>query len=140
MAPFEERLVAPRHHALAGALGHARHLNRRLDYDAHHNGGYDGHHNLAEGALPMPMIDVYAAAGTFADTHQLAVDLAATVMRIEQVPDIPLFRQNTAAFVHELPASSLANVDGDSRYVRGQVLTHAGALDRDKHLAGDAPL
>ncbi len=83
----------------------------------------------------MPMIDVYAAAGTFADTHQLAVDLAATVMRIEQVPDIPLFRQNTAAFVHELPASSLANVDGDSRYVRVQVLTNAGALDRDKQLA-----
>ena len=83
----------------------------------------------------MPMIDVYAAAGTFADTHQLAVDLAAAVMRVEQVPDIPMFRQNTAAFVHELPASSLANVDGDSSYVRVQVLTNAGALDRDKQLA-----
>jgi phenylpyruvate tautomerase PptA (4-oxalocrotonate tautomerase family) len=83
----------------------------------------------------MPMIDVYAAAGTFADTHQLAVDLATAVMKVEQVPDIPLFRQNTAAFVHELPASSLANVDGDSGYVRVQVLTNAGALDRDKQLA-----
>ncbi|HEY6792912.1 MAG TPA: hypothetical protein VI365_36940 [Trebonia sp.] len=83
----------------------------------------------------MPMIDVYAAAGTFADTHQLAVDLASAVMKVEQVPDIPLFRQNTAAFVHELPASSLANVDGDSGYVRVQVLTNAGALDRDKQLA-----
>ena len=51
----------------------------------------------------MPMIDVYAAAGTFADTHRLAVDLATAVMTIEQVPDIPMFRQNTAAFVHELP-------------------------------------
>ena len=83
----------------------------------------------------MPMIDVYAAAGTFADTHQLAVDLATAVMTIEQVPDIPMFRQNTAAFVHELPASSLSNVDGDSSYVRVQVLTNAGALDRDKQLA-----
>ena len=51
----------------------------------------------------MPMIDIYAAAGTFADTHQLAADAAGTVMRVEQVPDIPMFRQNTAAFVHELP-------------------------------------
>ena len=83
----------------------------------------------------MPMIDVYAAAGTFADTHQLATDLARAVMTVEQVPDIPMFRQNTAAFVHELPAAALANVDGDSTYVRVQVLTNAGALDRDKQLA-----
>jgi phenylpyruvate tautomerase PptA (4-oxalocrotonate tautomerase family) len=83
----------------------------------------------------MPMIDVYAAAGTFADKHRLAVDLATAVMTIEQVPDIPMFRQNTAAFVHDLAADSLANVDGDSNYVRVQVLTNAGALDRDKQLA-----
>ena len=83
----------------------------------------------------MPMIDVYAAANTFADKHQLAVDLATAVMTVEQVPDIPMFRKNTAAFVHELAADSLANVDGDSNYVRVQVLTNAGALDRDKQLA-----
>jgi phenylpyruvate tautomerase PptA (4-oxalocrotonate tautomerase family) len=83
----------------------------------------------------MPMIDVYAAAGTFADEHRLAVDLASTLMKIERVPDIPMFRKNTAAFVHPLPAQSLANVDGDSTYVRVQVLTNAGALDRDKQLA-----
>ena len=83
----------------------------------------------------MPMIDIYAAAGTFADTHQLAADAARTVMRVEQVPDIPMFRQNTAAFVHELPADCLSNVDGDTNYVRVQVLTNAGALDRDKQLA-----
>jgi phenylpyruvate tautomerase PptA (4-oxalocrotonate tautomerase family) len=83
----------------------------------------------------MPMIDTYATAGTFADKHQLAVDLATAVMTIEQVPDIPMFRQNTAAFVHELPAGDLSNVDGDSTYVRVQVLTNAGALDRDKQLA-----
>ncbi|HLK78100.1 MAG TPA: hypothetical protein VKU77_31185 [Streptosporangiaceae bacterium] len=82
----------------------------------------------------MPMIDVYAAAGTFPDRHQLAVDLATAVMTIEQVPDIPMFRQNTAAFVHDLPADSLSNVDGEHAYVRVQVLTNAGALDRDKQL------
>ena len=83
----------------------------------------------------MPMIDAYATAGTFADKHQLARDLAAAVMQIEQVPDIPMFRKNTAAFVHELPAGALSNVDGDGNYVRVQVLTNAGALDRDKQLA-----
>ena len=83
----------------------------------------------------MPMIDAYAAAGTFADKHKLAVDLATAVMTVEQVPDIPMFRQNTAAFVHELPAGGLSNVDGDSGYVRIQVLTNAGALDRGKQLA-----
>ena len=83
----------------------------------------------------MPMIDVYAVAGTFPDEHQLARDLAAAVMAVEQVPDIPLFRQNTAAFVHDLSAGSLSNVDGDDNYVRVQVLTNAGALDRAKQLA-----
>ena len=83
----------------------------------------------------MPMIDVYATAGTFADKHKLAADLAATLMAVEQVPDIPMFRQNTAAFVHDLPEGDLSNVDGDSNYVRIQVLTNHAALDRDKQLA-----
>jgi phenylpyruvate tautomerase PptA (4-oxalocrotonate tautomerase family) len=81
------------------------------------------------------MIDVYAAAGTFGDPKRLAQQLAATLMTIEQVPDIPMFRKNTAAFVHDLPADRLSNVDGDSTYVRVQVLTNSGALDRDKQLA-----
>jgi phenylpyruvate tautomerase PptA (4-oxalocrotonate tautomerase family) len=83
----------------------------------------------------MPMIDVHATAGTFADTHQLAADLAAALMAVEQVPDIPMFRKNTAAFIHEMPAGSISNVAGDSSYVRIQVLTNAGALDRGKQLA-----
>jgi phenylpyruvate tautomerase PptA (4-oxalocrotonate tautomerase family) len=37
--------------------------------------------------------------------------------------------------VHDLPSSHLANVDGDASYVRVQVLTNAGAPDRDKQLA-----
>ena len=83
----------------------------------------------------MPMIDVYATAGTFGDTQRLATDLATTLKTIEGVPDIPMFRQNTAAFVHELPAGAISNVDGDTNYVRVQVLTNDGALDRDKQLA-----
>jgi phenylpyruvate tautomerase PptA (4-oxalocrotonate tautomerase family) len=83
----------------------------------------------------MPMIDVYAATGTFPDKHRLGAALATALMTIEQVPDIPMFRQNTAAFVHDLPPGSLSNVDGDSTYVRIQVLTNKGALDRAKQLA-----
>jgi phenylpyruvate tautomerase PptA (4-oxalocrotonate tautomerase family) len=82
----------------------------------------------------MPMIDVYAAAGTFRDAHALARDLAAAVMRWEQVPDLPLFSKNTAAFVHEMDAAAISNVDGDSNYIRVQVLTPIGVLDRDKQL------
>jgi phenylpyruvate tautomerase PptA (4-oxalocrotonate tautomerase family) len=52
----------------------------------------------------MPMIDVYATAGTFTDKHQLAAD------------------------------DSLSNVNGDNTYVRVQVLTNDKALDRDKQL------
>jgi phenylpyruvate tautomerase PptA (4-oxalocrotonate tautomerase family) len=83
----------------------------------------------------VPMIDVYSSTSTFADPHALAVELAGTLMRIEGVPDIPMFRQNTAAFVHDLPDGALSNVEGESSYVRVQVLTNAGALDRDKQLA-----
>jgi phenylpyruvate tautomerase PptA (4-oxalocrotonate tautomerase family) len=82
----------------------------------------------------MPMIDVYAATGTFRDPHTLARDLAAAVMRWEQVPDLPLFANNTAAFIHDLDATAIANVAGDSNYVRVQVLTPAGVLDREKQL------
>jgi hypothetical protein len=64
----------------------------------------------------MPMIDIYAAAGTLPDIKKLATDAAALVKSVEQVPDIPVFRKNTAAFVHEM-------------------LTNAGALDRDKQIA-----
>ena len=83
----------------------------------------------------MPMIDVYATVGTFKDPKSLARDLAETLMKIEQVPNIPMFRKNTAAFVHDLPDGALSNVDGDGNYVRVQVLTNAGALNRDKQLA-----
>lgn len=83
----------------------------------------------------MPMIDVYAVDGTFPDNAAVAQSLASTLMTIEGVPNIPMFRDNTAAFIHSLPASSISNVEGANDYVRIQVLTNAGALDREKQLA-----
>jgi hypothetical protein len=82
----------------------------------------------------MPMIDVYASEATFARPHDLARDLAAAVMRWEQVPDILLFRKNTAAFVHQMAPATISNVDGESDYIRVEVLTPVGVLDREKQL------
>src|SRR5438093_4685016 len=80
------------------------------------------------------MIDVYAAEGTFADKHMLAQNLAQAVMRWEQVPEISLFSDNTAAFIHDLPADAIANAADASNYIRVQVLTPVNVLDRDKQL------
>jgi phenylpyruvate tautomerase PptA (4-oxalocrotonate tautomerase family) len=77
---------------------------------------------------------VYAGEGTFSDKHTLAQALARAVMRWEQVPEIPLFLDNTAAFIHDLPAEAISNAVGDSNYVRVQVLTPINVLDRDKQL------
>jgi phenylpyruvate tautomerase PptA (4-oxalocrotonate tautomerase family) len=82
----------------------------------------------------MPMIDVYATEGTFQDRKTPARDLAAAVMRWEGVPEIALFQKNTAAFVHDLRPDAVSNVAGDDDYVRVQVLTPIGVLDRDKQL------
>jgi len=82
----------------------------------------------------MPMIDVYATEGTFKDRKTLARELASAVMRWEAVPAIPLFKDNTAAFVHDLPEDAISNVTGDSNYVRVQVLTPVGVLNREKQL------
>jgi hypothetical protein len=37
-----------------------------------------------------------------------------------------------------LTGTSISNVNGDSDYVRIQVLANAGALDRNKQLAGSS--
>jgi phenylpyruvate tautomerase PptA (4-oxalocrotonate tautomerase family) len=94
---------------------------------------YDSHHNERRESA-MPMIDVYSTEGTFSDKHALASDLANAVMRWEKVPPISLFMNNTAAFVHDLPEGAISNAAGDSNYVRVQVLTPVGVLDRDKQL------
>ncbi|MGC1185697.1 MAG: hypothetical protein WBA31_11205 [Candidatus Dormiibacterota bacterium] len=80
------------------------------------------------------MIDVYATEGKFSDRHSLAKDLANAVMRWEKVPPISLFSNNTAAFIHDLPKDSMSNAAGNSNYVRVQILTPVGVLDRDKQL------
>ncbi|UQX88764.1 tautomerase family protein [Jatrophihabitans telluris] len=82
----------------------------------------------------MPMIDVTAAVGTFADKAALTRALAECMMRWEGVPPISLFSDNTAAFVRELPPDALSNANGAADYVRVDVLTPAGVLDRDKKL------
>jgi phenylpyruvate tautomerase PptA (4-oxalocrotonate tautomerase family) len=82
----------------------------------------------------VPMIDVYAREGTFHDRASLAKALASAVMKWERVPDLELFRGNTAAFIHEMPGDSISNVNGGSDYVRVQVLTPVGVLDREKQL------
>lgn len=82
----------------------------------------------------MPMIDVYASEGTFGDPRKLAQDLASAVMRWEQVPNLALFRDNTAAFIHEMPPTAMSTVAGRNDYIRVQVLTPVAALDRDKQL------
>jgi phenylpyruvate tautomerase PptA (4-oxalocrotonate tautomerase family) len=95
---------------------------------------YDDHHIEHRRSHPMPMIDVYAAAGTFTQKNSLARDLAAAMMRWEGVPAIPLFLDNTAAFIHELEPEAISNAAGDSTYVRVQILTPVGVLDRDKQV------
>ena len=82
----------------------------------------------------MPMIDVYATAGTFNEKQKLAQDLAQAVMRWEGVPEIPLFADNTTAFIHDLPADAISTASGKSDYVRVQVLTPIGVLNREKQL------
>src|SRR5260221_14568685 len=82
----------------------------------------------------MPMIDVYAAAGTFVDKNKLAQDLANAVLKWEGVPSTDLFKRNTAAFVHELPSDAISNAAGDNNYVRVQVLTPVNVLNREKQV------
>ena len=79
------------------------------------------------------MIDVYATSGTCADPKTLARNLAATLTKIEHPghPDVPTEHRG----IPRPPHVALSNVQGDSNYVRVQVLTNAGALDREKQLA-----
>ena len=88
----------------------------------------------------MPMIDLYVPTATFADVHDVARRAATIVKNAEQVPDIPMFRNNTAAFVHELPRAAISDAAGAGDHVRVQVLTNAAALDREKQLAVVAEL
>jgi phenylpyruvate tautomerase PptA (4-oxalocrotonate tautomerase family) len=82
----------------------------------------------------MPMIDVYAPEGLFpagADAL-LGQELTHAVLRAEGVSAPgPFHLDNTAAFVHLLPASAIGTAAGPSaRVVRVQVVTPPGSLGR----------
>jgi len=82
----------------------------------------------------MPVIDVYTTKGKVSDRKKLAQDLAQAIMRWENVPEIPFFTDNTAAFVHELDSDAFSDAAGGNNHVRVTVTTNAGALDRDQQL------
>ena len=92
----------------------------------------------------MPMIDVYATTGTFANRSELARDLAAAMMRWEGVPEIPLFLDNTAAFVHDLDPDALANASKAIQLAEAQKNTQIATMaksekDRLTKLSAGAP-
>ena len=83
----------------------------------------------------MPMIDVYAPADLFpADADRaLGEQLTLAVLRAEGVPTPgPFHTNNTAAYIHRLPASAVQTAaTALARTVRIQVITPPGALSRD---------
>ena len=83
----------------------------------------------------MPMIDVYAPAGIFpADAdEQLGTELTRAVLRAEGVAQPgPFHLDNTAAFIHRLPAESISTASTPgSPSVRVQIVTPPGSLNRD---------
>ncbi len=81
----------------------------------------------------MPMIDVYAPEGLFpaGSERQLAEELTAALLRAEGAPAAGPYLDNTAAYLHVLPAAAVHTAaTGSARTVRVQVLTPPGALDR----------
>jgi phenylpyruvate tautomerase PptA (4-oxalocrotonate tautomerase family) len=83
----------------------------------------------------MPMIDVYAPADLFpADADSpLGDELTHAVLRAEGVAEPGAFHlDNTAAFIHRLPATAISTAGAASaRVVRVQIITPPGALSRD---------
>ena len=83
----------------------------------------------------MPMIDVYAPEDLFpADADsQLGNELTHAVLRAEGVTHPgPFHLDNTAAFIHRLPAASISTANTPSaRTVRVQIITPPGALNRE---------
>ncbi len=81
----------------------------------------------------MPIIDVYAPADLFPEgsERRLAEELTAALLRAEGAPLADPYLENTAAYLHPLPAASVHTAGTDAaRTVRVQVLTPPGALDR----------
>ena len=83
----------------------------------------------------MPMIDVYAAADLFppGSDRQLAEELTAALLRAEGVAQPgPAHTNNTGAYIHRMPPSSVHTAATDSaRTVRVQIVTPPAALTRE---------
>src|SRR4249920_478308 len=93
-APGRQELDRALDHRGAGLVSHEPSLPS-MHYDIDHNAARWDRDNTGmtqtdhrRRSSPMPMIDVTATEGTFADPHALAQAVAAAVMSIEQVPDI----------------------------------------------------
>ncbi len=83
----------------------------------------------------MPMIDVYAPSDLFPaeSDRELGRELTAAVLRAEGVPTPgPYHANNTAAYIHRLPASAVQTAaTAAARTVRVQIITPPGALNRE---------
>ena len=105
----------------------------------------------------MPIIDVYAPAGLFpsGSDRQLGEALGLAVLRAEGVTTPgPVYGNNTAVYIHHMPASAVQTVaTAEARTARVQITTPPGLLNREgqkqivkeateivAQLAGDATL
>jgi phenylpyruvate tautomerase PptA (4-oxalocrotonate tautomerase family) len=83
----------------------------------------------------MPMIDLWAPSDLFPanSERELAQDLALALLKAEGVTNPgPLHLNNTGAYIHFLPPSTIHTAAQDkAKTVRIQVLTPPGALNRD---------
>ena len=82
----------------------------------------------------MPMIDVYAAAGTFSDKNRLAHDLARAVMRWEAGPRDPAVRRQHRG-VHPRPAGRSDLDRGRAQRLRARAGPHAGGCPGPRQAA-----
>lgn len=81
----------------------------------------------------MPVIDVTAPADLFPEgaDRQLAGELTAALLRAEGNPAAAPYLENTAAYIHRVPAGAVHTAGtASARTVRVQVLTPPGALGR----------
>jgi phenylpyruvate tautomerase PptA (4-oxalocrotonate tautomerase family) len=82
----------------------------------------------------MPAIDVYAPADLFpaGSDRELAKELTEALLRAEGAPLAAPYLENTAAYIHRLPSSSVHTAGTDAaRTVRVQIITPPNALDRN---------
>ena len=82
----------------------------------------------------MPMIDVYAPADVRGPARSRRGSLAVRSWRSRECPILRCSLEKTARSFASF-RDGISDVNGWSAHVRVQVLTNAGALDREKQLA-----